>query len=111
MSDYRLAYVVWILLSALVFLGARGLDDPVTQRDAEAAAAGRQALAALRTLDGGRYLNYDVVSIASVEEEETNAARWIVLCDRSPRTRLDEAIVVEAGKTKGEILRVRDVVR
>lgn len=99
-------YVAWIAVCAVLFLALRNSDDPSRRHDRILNDdAGRLALQHLGRVG---WRGYDVVHVAWAGKGEGVAtARWIVLCDRRPRTGLAQAIVVEVDGVSGAILGVR----
>lgn len=106
---YWLVYVVWIAISTAVIGATIYLPD--TSRDegrVESEEAGRRALAALQKLDPQRYAGYSVAAIAGSGRGELGPeARWVVLCDRSDRSGLSHAVVVELEADTGRLIRIR----
>lgn len=98
---YAAIYIGWIALCAVLFLALRGSEDPsrrhgrILSNDAGAIA---ESILKSRGLKG-----YDAVHVAA------DADRWIVLCDRRPRTALRDAIVVELRAADGALLAIHKV--
>ncbi len=99
-------YLGWIVLCAILFLALSGLEDPSRPKGRILSIdAGNRALA-IATERGLR--GYSVVHVARGREGEGgDEDRWIVLLDRVPHTRLEQAIVVEFRIDDGRLLRVR----
>jgi hypothetical protein len=99
-------YIGWIALCAILFVALRGLEDPSRPTGRILSVeAGRRAQAIAR--DRG-LRDHQVVHVARARKGEGGTAdRWIVLLDRVPHTRLDEAVVVEIGLEDGRLLQVR----
>jgi hypothetical protein len=99
-------YVSWIAFCAFLFLALSNAEDPsrpqgrILSVDAGIRA---RAIAAERG-----YAGYEVVHVARARAGEGAAvSRWVVLLDRTPRTALREAIVVELDETTGALLTIR----
>lgn len=94
--QYFAIYIGWIALCAILFVLLRGSDDP-SRRHGRILSneAGERAVALLNKP------GYEAVHVAAAED------RWIVLCDRRPRTALRDAIVVELRATDGALLAMR----
>jgi hypothetical protein len=96
-------YILWIAVSAALFIAFRGGEDPsrragrILSND-----AGSRAVAVLRER-GIR--GYEAVHVAYSD------GRWIVLCDRVPHTALREALVVELRAADGSLLVIRKPVK
>jgi len=99
-------YIGWIALCAILFVTLRGLEDPSRPTGRILSIeAGRRALDIARAR-GLR--DHHVVHVARARKGEGgNEDRWIVLLDRLPHTRLEEAVVVELGMEDGRLLRIR----
>jgi hypothetical protein len=99
-------YLGWIALCAILFLALAELEDPSRPKGRILSIeAGKRALAIAESR-GMRDLN--VVHVARARKGEGAAEdRWVVLLDRVPHTRLQEAVVVELGVADGELLRIR----
>jgi hypothetical protein len=102
-------YLGWIALCAVLFLALAGAEDPSRPKgQILSIEAGRRALAVARERDRARFASYEVVHVARARAGEGGQAdRWIVLLDRNPPTRLDEAIVVELAVDDGRLLTIR----
>lgn len=105
---FRLLYVCWLLLCAILFIALRGAEDPSRRRDRiDDDIAGQIATRVLRSTSS-RYAGYEVVNTALARTREVGRPmRWIVLLDRRPRTALREAVVVELDGTTGRLLQIR----
>jgi len=103
-------YIAWIALCAILFVTMRGLEDPSRPTgQILSIEAGHRALAIARDRGLG---DHHVVHVARAREGEGGAEdRWIVLLDRVPHTRLEEAVVVELGAEDGRLLGMRRVNR
>jgi hypothetical protein len=101
-------YVVWIVVSALLFVALRNLGDPSRPKGRILSVdAGARALSILRSHDA-RYREYEVVHVARARRGEGGARdRWIVLLDRIPHTRMREAVIVELALEDGSLLAIR----
>src|SRR5687768_15075373 len=99
-------YIGWIALCAILFVTMRGLEDPSRPTgQILSIEAGQRALAIARAR-GLR--DHHVVHVARARKGEGGTEdRWIVLLDRVPHTRLEEAVVVELGMEDGRLLRIR----
>ncbi|MEA2572450.1 MAG: hypothetical protein QOI24_4451 [Acidobacteriota bacterium] len=98
---YAAIYLAWIALCAILFLALRGSEDPSRRRGrilSNDAGAIAESILKSRGVTG-----YDAVHVAA------DSDRWIVLCDRRPRTALRDAIVVELRATDGTLLALRKV--
>lgn len=100
-------YVAWILICAIAFLALRGAEDPsrrhgrILSNDAAARAVDILRAKGLR--------DYEAVHVAYAKRGEAGSEdRWIVLCDRTPHTRLREAKVVELRAGDGALLLIRE---
>lgn len=104
-------YAAWILLCAVLFVAFSGMEDPSRPRGRILSIeAGARALRFARASDPARFAAYHVVHVARARKGEGgDRARWVVLLDRVPHTRLREAVVVELGLEEGELLGVRRV--
>jgi hypothetical protein len=98
---YAAIYIGWIALCAILFLALRGSEDPSRRRGR--ILSNDAAAIAVATLKSRGVTGYDAVHVAA----DNN--RWIVLCDRRPRTALRDAIVVELRATDGALLTIRKV--
>jgi len=101
-------YIVWIVVSAVLFVALRDLEDPSRPKGRILSIeAGVRALTILRSHDT-RYREYEVVHVARARRGEGgDRDRWIVLLDRVPHTRLREAVVVELALEDGSLLAIR----
>jgi hypothetical protein len=99
-------YLGWIALCAILFVALSGLEDPSRPTGRILSIeAGHRALAIARAR-GLR--EHQVVHVARARKGEGgNEDRWIVLLDRVPHTRLQEAVVVELGVEDGRLLGMR----
>ena len=99
-------YLGWIALCAILFVALSGLEDPSRPTGRILSIdAGHRALA-IAHARGLR--QHHVVHVARARKGEGGSAdRWIVLLDRVPHTRLQEAVVVELGVEDGRLLRIR----
>ena len=102
-------YVPWITLCAVLFFALRGAEDPsrrhgrILSNDAAV-----RAVEVLRKTDPLKYQGYDVVHVAWAGKGEGGQRnRWVVLCDREPRTALRQAVVVELDGRDGTLLNIR----
>lgn len=106
---YWVVYVVWIAISAAMVGGTVYLPDasrPSGRLDTEEAS--KRALEELHEMDPQRFGAYDVVAVAGSGRGELGPeARWVVLCDRSDRSALSEAVVVELDAGDFRLIRVR----
>ena len=97
--QYVAIYIGWIALCAILFVALRGSEDPSRRRGRILSNdAGARAVAILESR-GVR--GYDAVHVAASDD------RWVVLCDRRPRTALRDAIVVELRAADGALLLIR----
>lgn len=105
-------YVVWIAVCAILFFALRDAEDPSRRQGRILSVdAGRIALSLLRERDA-KYESYQVVHVAWARAGEgAPEPRWVVLLDRVPHTRLEEALVVELRGEDGSLLRIRQPVR
>ena len=103
-------YLGWIALCAILFVALSGLEDPSRPTGRILSIeAGNRALAIARAR-GLR--EHHVVHVARARKGEGgNADRWIVLLDRVPHTRLEEAVVVEIRLEDGRLLGMRTPAR
>jgi hypothetical protein len=103
-------YLAWIALCAILFLALSGLEDPSRPEGRILSIdAGNRALA-IAAQQGLR--DYSVVHVARARRGEGGGDdRWVVLLDRDPHTRLDEAVVIELRVNDGHLLRMRKPVR
>ncbi len=99
-------YLAWILLCAALFAALHHAQDPARRAGRILSNdAGDRAVAILRASDRRRFHDYQAVSVAYAGRGEAgDSARWVVLCDRVPRTALGEAIVVELDAANGALL-------
>jgi hypothetical protein len=99
-------YLGWIALCAILFLALSGLEDPSRPTGRILSIeAGHRALTLARARG---IVQHHVVHVARARKGEGgNDDRWIVLLDRVPHTRLEEAVVVELGVEDGRLLRMR----
>ena len=99
-------YPVWIVVCVILFFALRGLEDPSRPRGRILSLeAGRRALS-IATERGLR--GYEVVHVALARAGEgAPEDRWVVLLDKVPHTRLQEAVVVEVRAEDGTLLRIR----
>jgi hypothetical protein len=99
---------VWIAVSAILFFALRDLEDPSRPKGRILSIdAGARALTILRARDTC-YREYEVVHVARARGGEGgDRDRWIVLLDRVPHTRLQEAVVVELALEDGSLLAIR----
>ncbi len=106
---YWLLYVAWIAVCAVAFLALRGAEDPSRPTGRlTSPEAGAIALASLQKSDPVSYHGFEVVSVAHASAGEGGREdRWVVLCDRSERTMLRDAVVVELDGRTGRLLRIR----
>jgi hypothetical protein len=102
-------YLSWIAVCAILFFALRNAEDPsrrhgrILSNDAAV-----RAVQILRKTDPVKYRGYDVVHVAWASRGEGGSRnRWIVLCDREPRTALGAAVVVELDGTDGTLLTLR----
>jgi hypothetical protein len=96
-------YVSWIALCVILFFALRGAEDPSRRRGQILSDdAGARAVAILQSRGTP---GYDAVHVAASDD------RWIVLCDRRPRTALRDAIVVELRAADGALLLIRKPAR
>lgn len=99
-------YVVWMAVCAVLFFALRGLEDPSRPKGRILSIeAGRRAMAiaTARGLEG-----FEVVHVARARAGEgAPEDRWVVLLDRVPHTRLEEAVVIEVKGDDGRLLRIR----
>jgi hypothetical protein len=99
-------YLGWVLLCALLFAGLRHAEDPSRPEGRVLPAdAGRRALVYVeqRGLRG-----YEVVHVARARRGEGgNLDRWVVLLDKVPHTRLNQAVVVEMDDAMGQLVAIR----
>ncbi|MBK5260859.1 MAG: hypothetical protein JJE51_14810 [Thermoanaerobaculia bacterium] len=102
-------YLVWIAVCAILFLLLRGAEDPSRRSGRiRPSDAGERALAALRDRDPARFSSYEVIHVAFARAGEGAAERrWVILCNRGPRSAMDDAIVVELRAEDGALLRIR----
>jgi hypothetical protein len=109
---FRLLYPAWIAISLLLILALRHQPDPSRSHGVfDSDEAARRAVSALRAVDGPRYAGYEVASVAYARKDELGTQpRWIVLCDRSERSGLSQAVVVELSSDGRTLLRVRPAV-
>jgi hypothetical protein len=99
-------YLSWIALCAILFFALGGLEDPSRPRGRMLSIDAAQRARAILRERG--HQEYAVVHVARARRGEgAPEDRWIVLLDRVPHTHLREAIVVELGIDRGELLRVR----
>jgi hypothetical protein len=107
---YPLVYIVWIALCGGGFAALRNQPDPSRRHDRMLSDdAAVRAIAVLHDRDARRFAGYDAVHVAYAGKDEVGAAaRWIVLCDREPRTSLQNAVVVELDSSSGALLRMRE---
>ena len=100
-------YLGWIAVCAILFLALAGLEDPSRPKGSILSIdAGTRALtiAAEQGLRG-----YSVVHVAKARKGEGgDEDRWVVLLDRVPHTRLQQAVVVEVD-LDGRRIEVRRV--
>lgn len=103
---FWLLYPAWILVCAILFVALRGADDPSRPKGRILSLeAGRQALAIAKARG---YEGYEVVHVARGRAGEGAAEeRWVVLLDKVPHTRLEQAVVIELRAEDGTLLRVR----
>ena len=103
-------YLGWIALCAILFVALSGLEDPSRPTGRILSIeAGHRALAIAR--DRG-LREHHVVHVARARKGEGGSEdRWIVLLDRVPHTRLEEAMVVELGVEDGRLLSIRKPAR
>lgn len=103
-------YLGWVALCAILFLAFAGLEDPSRPKGRILSIdAGNRALA-IAMRQGLR--DYSVVHVARARKGEGGEEdRWVVLLDRDPHTRLDEAVVIELAVEDGRLLRMRNPVR
>jgi hypothetical protein len=106
---YAAIYVSWIALCAVLFFALQGREDPSRRRGRILSnEAGERAVALLRGRDPARFAGYDAVHVAWAGRNEAGSAnRWIVLCDRTKRTALRDAVVVELRGEDGALLAIR----
>lgn len=99
-------YLAWIALCALLFFALRNAEDPSRPKGRILSIeAGRMAKHAARERG---YRNYEVVHVARARAGEGGREeRWVVLLDQVPRTKLQEAVVIELAMEDGRVLRVR----
>ncbi|HYI09390.1 MAG TPA: hypothetical protein VEK57_10000 [Thermoanaerobaculia bacterium] len=99
-------YLGWLVLCAILFVALAGLEDPSRPTGRILSIeAGRRALAIARER-GLRDL--EVVHVAGARAGEGAAEdRWVVLLDKVPHTKLQEAVVIELDRETGELIRVR----
>lgn len=105
---YWLVYAVWIAISAAILGATIYLPDTSRAGRVDSEEAGRQALAALQKIDPQRYAGYSVAAVAGSGRGELGPEpRWVVLCDRSERSGLSHAVVVELDADTLRLIRVR----
>jgi hypothetical protein len=107
---FPLLYLAWIALCALLFFALDGLEDPSRPKGRILSNhAGQLA----RTIAHSRgWPHHEVVHVARARAGEGGREeRWVVLLDRRPHTRLEEAVVVELDMADGRLLRVREPAR
>jgi hypothetical protein len=98
---YAAIYLTWIALCAILFLALRGAEDPSRRRGR--ILSNDAGAIAVHLLESRGVKGYDAVHAAA------DGDRWIVLCDRRPRTALRDAIVVELRAADGALLALRHV--
>jgi hypothetical protein len=99
-------YAVWMLTCALAFLALRGAEDP--SRRHGRILSNDAAVRAVAILRAKGMRDYEAVHVAYAQRGEAGSEdRWIVLCDRTPHTRLQEAQVVELRASDGSLLTIR----
>jgi hypothetical protein len=90
----------------LLFAGLGDAQDP--SRRADRIPPDRAAAIAVRQLAGHRAPGYQAVHVAYAPSgDESGNPRWVVLCDRAPRTALRDALVVELHARDGKLLAIR----
>jgi hypothetical protein len=99
-------YAVWIAICAILFVALGGLEDPSRPKGRILSIeAGQHALAIAKARG---LKDFEVVHVARGRAGEgAPEDRWVVLLDRVPHTRLEEAVVVELRVDDGTLLRIR----
>lgn len=106
---FPLLYAGWILVCAILFAALSSVKDSSRPEgrilSIDAAAV---ALRGARATDPRRFAAYAVVHVARARRNEGGEReRWVVLLDRAPRTRLQDAVVVEVAAQDGRVLGMR----
>jgi len=101
-------YLAWIAVCAILFLALSGREDPSRPKGRILSIdAGARAVEIVRAREA-RFRDYEVVHVGFARRGEGGAQdRWIVLLDRVPHTRLDQAVVVELASEDGKLLAIR----
>ena len=83
-----------------------GLEDPSRPKGRILSIDAGQRAAAIAKARG--FVDYEVVHVARARANEGGPEdRWIVLLDKVPHTRLNDAVVVELKTGDGTLLRIR----
>ena len=99
-------YVSWIAICAILFFALRHAEDP--SRRAGRILSNDAGLRAVALLRQRGFRGYEAVHIAYARRGEGGSEnRWVVLCDRLPRTALRDAVVVELRAADGSLLTIR----
>ena len=100
-------YIGWIFICAIAFVALRGAEDPSRRQGRiQSNDAAVRAVAMLRA-KGIR--DYQPVHVGYAKRGEAGSEdRWIVLCDRTPHTRLRDALVVELRAGDGALIAIRE---
>jgi hypothetical protein len=107
---FRWLYPAWILVCATLFFVLGGLDDPSRPKGRLLSIEAGQRARMIAKQRG--FHDYEVVHVARARRNEGAAEdRWIVLLDRVPHTRLQQAVVIELRTSDGGLLRIRRAMR